>query len=313
MIFSITEIRNFRRCRRLWDYSSANRQNLTKIGIGSSALELGSVIHRALAQWILQYDSDADEPVDLGAIFAIEAAKRVEEASNKYRELVGASISTEELGPMLNMIDLGVAMMNRYQEYHGSPIPKNMKFASPEQEILIPIPNTEHYIRATLDGLMQDSKGRFYVLEHKTYDNRPGWEYLQMDDQFVGYAYVASQVLKDIGPVVGVAYDGLWKRAKPPVTVDKRKGTIDDLFLRKIITKSESEIEQWGINVAKTINDMANDPYIVPNVPWQGCFDCSGFKQVCMAQMRGDNIDLMIKQNYTQNDIIRVTGIRQYD
>lgn len=341
-IFSVTDRGTFRRCRRMWDYSSNARQNLTRIGAGSEPLELGGLIHRALAEWVVHPKEK------LQTLFYQETNKRLDEIRQSYLESVGASISEEELAPIYEVVTLGAAMMQNYQEHWGSPIPDNMQFASAEQSVEVPVPGTEHpcpdcfgtglvkklnnnpenhsllvnkcfkcdglgvsfhYLSATLDGMLQDKRGRLYVLEHKTYGNRPKMIDLTMMDQFTGYAWILCKL--NIGPVAGVAYDGMWKREVPPRPV--RKGlplaTLSDLFIRVVLPKNEETILEWGEQLTKEINEMANDPEIYPNVPWMGCGDCS-FRDVCNMQLRGEDPSHLIKTSFIQRQVIRGGGIR---
>lgn len=349
--FSVTDRQTYKRCRRKWDFSSNARQNLTKIGPGHTALELGGLIHRALAGWLLE------PKTNLKLHFLNETNKRIEEIKEAYLRTVGAEISEEELGIVYDFVTLGSAMCENYQEVHKSPIPSNMRFAAAEQEIVIPIPGTEHYcekcvsynrqynlinimtdewvnssnkdctdcggtgtvyhyLSMTLDGLLQDTEDRLYVLERKTYDQRPKMIDLDMADQFTGYTWGVSQIADAIGlngaKVVGIAYDGLWKRAKPPRAVKGKQLILEDLFIRRIIPKTLEQINEWGRLLTLEINEMANDPPIYTNIPWNGCWDCT-FIDPCNMMMRGEDPSGLIKQQYTQREVIRIQGIRVDD
>lgn len=343
-VFSVTDRGTFRRCRRKWDYSSNTRQNLTPLGSGPEPLELGGLIHRALADWILIYTDNPKEALAPGILrerFLINAAKRQEEITTSFQEKVGHNeIPEMYLASLHDVVQLGADMMQNYQEFHKTPLPKHMRFALPEQEIQIPVPGTDHicptcsksnygittlgpyamtdpncvecngkgvvphYLRMTLDGLAQDTKDLLYVLEHKTYENRPKPMDLYMNDQFTGYAW-GSRELK-IGKVAGLAYDGMWKRNKPPKYMQKerRAGILSDLFIRKTIPKEDAELDEWGVQLAKELNEMGNNPAIYPNVPWQGCSDCS-FQEVCYMQLRGEDNSSKLEREYTQRPIVR--------
>lgn len=338
--FSVTDRQTFKRCRLKWDFSSNARQNLTKIGPGHTALELGGLIHRALAGWLLEPDKD------LKIIFLEETNKRIDEIKKAYIKTVGVEISEEELGTVYDFVQLGSAMCDNYQKIYGSPLPSNMKFAAAEQEITVPVPGTEHacecmkeftplrignryahfpnencekcsgtgilyhYLSATLDGLLQDENDLLYVLERKTYDQRPKKLDLDMADQFTGYAWVASQL--KIGTVAGIAYDGMWKREKPPRATKGKQLTVEDLFIRTVIKKTPEQITIWGERLAQEINEMANNPEIYPTVPWNGCWDCS-FIDPCVMLSRGEDPSGLLKLQYTQREVVRIQGIRVDD
>lgn len=362
--FSVTDRATYRRCRRKWDLSSNMRRNLTMVGSGPEPLELGGLIHRALADWIVEYNNGDDIATTnnrLAGLFLLHAIAREEEVKQAYTEHTGRkTINPDDLASLHNVVELGMAMMRNYQEYHKSPIPSHMSFAVPEQEVLVPVPGTEHqcekcaksdvtrtkisltstsgihesistlvysfgtfeawedceeckglgytyhYLSATLDGLLQDDKEIFYVLEHKTYSQRPDGLSLTMNDQFTGYCWVVREL--KMGRVGGVAYDGMWKKATIPktVTVNKvqRKATMDDLFIRLVLKKTNAELDAWGENLAKELNEMANNPPIYPNVQWNGCNDCS-FINVCLTMLKGEDPTYTIETKYTQREVVR--------
>lgn len=342
--FSVTDLGTFRRCRLRWDWSSKARRNLTTRSAGPEQLELGGLVHRALADWILLKESDRDKVV-LSQIFILHASLRQKEIENSYKEKTGYKMPESALDSLHNVVKLGIAMMNNYQLQWKTPYPDNMKFAVPEQEVLVPVTGTEHqcpdcfnfkgafgvikysgsyivnpecqtcngkgytyhYLSATLDGLLQDDRDWFYVLEHKTYEHRPKQLDLEMNDQFTGYAWVVWQLVKARGGIVGgVAYDGMWKREKPPSRPKQLE--LKDLFIRKILPKPIEMLQQWEVGLTQQINEMANNPEIYPNVPWQGCGDCS-FQVPCYMKMRGEDIDQYINLTYTQREIVRSGAI----
>ena len=309
MIVSVTERSVFRRCRRRWDYSSTNRRGLVRVGPTAKALELGSLIHKALGEWSLHEELD---PVELFMTFATQ---RMDEIDSAYRLTVGAAPSTEEFGPLLDIITLGRAMVSNYKKFYGSPLPPNMRFASIEQQVEVPIPGTngEHVLKASFDGLLQDDKNRLFVLERKTFSRRPALDSLHRNDQFTAYTWAAREL--GIGPVHGVAYDGLLKKAKLP----RNSTDPADLFLRTTIRKPPEELEVFEQNLIGEVRDMANpDLVLYPNVPWKGCDDCS-FGDLCTAQSRGEPIDDLIRLLYTKRQAdnagyvsASVGGIRTY-
>jgi hypothetical protein len=346
--FSITDRATYKQCRQKWDFSSNSRSNLTMVGSGPEPLELGSLIHRALADWIIDYTSEehtiqlaSKQENYLAGLFLKHAAARQQEVTQAFEERTRRKINPVDLESLHNVVQLGTAMMRNYQEHHKSPFPPHMSFAMPEQEILIPVPGTEHqcencfgtglvpdhkvsngptyvtkcincngkgkayhHVSATLDGLLQDKNDRLYVLEHKTYGNRPNPLDLSMNDQFIGYAWVVRQL--NIGRVAGIAYDGMWKRDKPPkyMQKEKRAGTMNDLFIRTTIQKTSAALDAWGRNLTLEINEMANNPVIYPHVPWQGCGGCQ-FIKPCLAKMNGEDFDGIINNEYTQRNIVR--------
>lgn len=328
MMFSVTEVQSFKRCRRQWNYGSFNGQALTPIIQPKPYLDLGSMVHKALAYWTEKHQSEPDTPINLRHVFLTIASQQQQTVIARYTQATGHAPSDEEMGPLLDAIPLGAAMMENYQDYYKEPLPKHLRFCIPEQEIIIPIPGTEHpcpdcntlvqgmmysegtpalvpcttcngtgmvfhHLKARLDALAQDKRSNIYIVERKTYDKRPDLLLLEASDQFIGYVWTAQQL--DLGSVVGIAYDGLFKRAAPSSRSVAK--TIDDLFVRTIITPAQDEVDEYGRELAETVTDMANNPHIYKNRQWQGCWDCS-FEQLCRAQSQGSDIEFIIRTQY---------------
>jgi hypothetical protein len=297
MYFSVTEIQSFKRCRRQWQYGSFNRMGITPIIQPKPYLDLGTMVHKTLAYWTEKPDlgvHDDGTPITLRQVFMTIATQHRKAVVDKYVNATGQQPTSEEMDPLLDAIVMGAAMADNYQTYYAHPLPPHLKFCKPEQEILIPIPGTEHYLKARLDALAQDRRDNLYVVERKTYSNRPDLNLLQVSDQFIGYIWCAQQL--DVGPVIGLAYDGLWKRATPPQR--PKKLTIADLFCRTLIAPSQNMVDEYGAELARTVMEMANNPYIYKNRVWQGCWDCS-FEQLCRSQSEGDDIEYILRTQYT--------------
>jgi hypothetical protein len=339
MYVSVTEVQSFKRCRRQWHYGSFNRMGITPIMQPKPYLDLGSMIHKTLAYWTEKPDLGA---VTLQQVFLAIATQHRRATLNAYVAATGSTPTLEEQTPLLDAIALGAAMMQNYQEYYTVPLPAHLKYCAPEQEILIPIPGTEHtctdcnlllatvtnvagnsesvqyvqcsmcngtgtarhYLKARLDALAIDQHDNLYVVERKTYEKRPDLNLLEVNDQFIGYVWAAQQL--DMGRVVGVAYDGMWKRATPPQRPNKL--TIADLFVRTIIQPAQDEVDEYGTELARTVMEMANDPYIYKNRVWQGCFDCS-FEYLCRTQSQNGDMDYVLRTMYmsrTEDDTIDI-------
>jgi hypothetical protein len=330
MIVSVTEVQSFKRCRRQWDYGSFNRQGLTPIIQPKPYLDLGTMIHKTLAYWAATYTDD--EPGNLELIFTAIAAKHKATIIDNYTRATGQEPADELLDPLIDSIVLGRAMMKNYQEFHGRPIYEDMTHVSPEQEILIPIPGTEfnccilktlegsapcescggtgigmHKLKARLDALAVDTHGNIYVVENKTYENRPDLMLLEVTDQFIGYDWVAQQL--NAGYVAGIAYNGLWKRAQPPSRPKQLQ--ISDLFVRTLITPSQDEVDEYGRELAETVMDMANEPRLYKNRVWAGCWDCS-FEHLCRIQSQDGDVEYVKRTMYTsrtEDDVSDIASV----
>lgn len=335
MYVSVTEVQSFKRCRRQWEYGSFNRMGITPIIQPKPYLDLGTMVHQTLAYWMQNPALHTPNGVQsLRVVFITIASQHRKGVIEKYQRATGTLPTLEELAPLDDAITLGTAMMSNYQEYYKQPLPEHLRFCSPEQEMLLPIPGTEHdcprcdgkgilydrfglvdessctgcngagtiyhYLKARLDGLAQDVAGNLYVVENKTYDKRPDLNLLEANDQFIGYVWCAQQFAAQLPgnpPVVGIAYNGLWKRATPPTRPKKLE--LSDLFVRTIITPSQDEVDEYGEELARTVMEMANDPYIYKNRVWQGCWDCS-FEHLCRTQSQKGDVELILNTQFTR-------------
>lgn len=321
MMTSITDIQTYKRCKRKWNYQSSSRGNLTRAGHSAPALELGSLVHQALAEWTVKSD------LELPATFMKFAAQRLKDVKAEYKVRIGAPMSPVELVPMNDLIILGEAMMVNYAEHWRSPLPNNFNFALPEQEFIVDIPGTEHrcecveilpdgraaiyskcetckgkgivrhQLRGIMDGLIANMKDMHFILERKTFHPRyrPAKNHLHRTDQFKGYCWVAREL--GVPNMAGLAYDGMSKQAKPAKTGKYTR--ISDLFIRTVVQYSPDELDSWGESLAKTVNEMASmtSDMCYPNIPWNGCDDC-GFIDLCDAEERKEDVETLIKLHY---------------
>lgn len=285
MIISVTERGNFRRCRRLWDYTSFSRQGLTPI-VHTVPLMTGTLHHQTLEDWA---NKPTEDPEKLYVARAVVAQDKVR---NDYKAAIGYLPNESEMNDFYESVDFGLAMIRNYRDYWGSPIEKGFQLIKAEQTLLLPIPDTEHQLECTLDGIVTDGY-KLYVLERKTYNARPNEHTLRFNDQFVVYMWALRTL--GIGEVAGIAYDGSWRRKSVP------KGkTMDDMFLRVPLLRTPYEVDYVPEMLRLEANDMYNAT-IYPNRRWEGCHDC-GFRRVCDAQTQGLDFEGMIKQYYTKRE-----------
>lgn len=282
MIVTVTERELFLRCRRKWDFGSMNRQGIERI-LTSPSLNAGTVMHKALADWLL--DSDKD-PVELVLHYADEEITKVK---TRYTEHIGVPPTDDELSKLYESINMCISIASNYRTKWGCPVPNGFNVVQPEQKVEVPIPNTEHYLEGKLDGIIE-SQGRLFILEHKTYGSRPTDNTLNNTDQFTAYVWILKQL--NLGPVAGIAYDGMWKRDVPP-----RNKTFDDLFLRTTIIKTPQELAEYESELVASVIDMANDPFLYKNRRWEGCYDCS-FDMLCSSMSRGEDWEFLRDEHY---------------
>lgn len=288
---SVTERQNFKRCRRMWDYGSFNRRSLTRI-VSKKSLSLGTLIHQTLEGWLL--DSTAD-PNNLFIKYSVAELNKIKD---KYKNQVGSDISDQELEPFLDGVDLGRSMIANYKQFWGSPLPKGFTLVAPEQKVNVEIAQGL-VIEGKFDGIIANRNGDLYILEHKTYGQRPRIDNLNVNDQFLAYIWIAQRL--GIGNVRGIAYDGMWKRAIPP-----RGSTMQDLFMRTELRRTNAELKEFEkylfeeIYHMQTVSEIAdtNPSVLYTNHRWEGCFDCQ-FVPLCNAQSHDEDMEFVIRNFYT--------------
>lgn len=291
---------------------------------------LGSCVHGALEDWLV------DPSTDLNVNYENRAMLAAKQSIDNYTALVGANPSPSELVPMFEALNMGKAMMANYQDHYKTPIDfKQYHSIQTEQTLTIPIPDsygtcpncggtgkvisvsyqdnlitrdeqvspcevcggkqvTQNYLEATLDGIIADKRDRLLVLEHKTYNSRPRKDSLEMNFQFIAYMWALKQM--DMGPVLGLAYDGMWKRDG----TGAKQGPAE-LFYRDILTRNNYELMEFQIELGRIVNEMSDDPQITHTVPWNGCWDCS-FIALCRAESKHEGYQNMLNSRYIKRE-----------
>lgn len=275
----------------------------------------------------------------LSTLFLQYADASIKEARATYEKQVGTAMSDSELAPLFESVTQGRCMLDNYQARWGRPVPEGFDIIATEQRCVVPIPGTEHteewiqvqpdpvahpyvwepklvkypdvryhYLEGKLDAVLRERRsGKLYVLEHKTYGQRPREDVLFANDQFLAYHWILIQLAEqmEFNPrdVAGVAYDGLWKRAAPPKIVDGHKGTVHDLFCRRLITRPAQELIQFERMLALEVTELANNPPIYLNRTSDGsCFWGCSDNQLCLAMSRGEDYEWMLRSQYKRKE-----------
>lgn len=294
-IFRVTEILSYKRCRRMWDFSSESRMGLAKL-VPSAAFNLGTAVHRGLEGWL-----QGSDPV---AAYMQECAETQDKINKIYFSRTGKDIPDADLAPLLDTVELGAKMMQNYVRRWESPLPLEYISIKPEQRVMVPIPNTPHFLSGKMDGILGDKHGRLFVLDHKTYKTRPRIEVIEKAEQFLAYIWMLTKLAPDFEmEVAGLAYDGLWKRADIPTKVDNRPGRLEDLFIRTLIQPSQEEIDEYEVELTHVANEMADNPFITHHRTTNGSCEwgCS-HNELCYATSRKEDTDHIIETEYIQGD-----------
>ena len=241
-----TERGNFKKCRRLWNYSSQNRMNLEPVKM-ANALSFGIAIHEGLEAYYnpetWHYPHDTRVQLMLLAFTeAIEEQRKTEDEARKGLDLDRNREYDEQL-------ELGLGMLKRYAEW----APKQDKGITPiavekkYQMLLldengIPLVVNGHPVvyQIRVDLLLRDKHGRLWVLDHKTTATLSDLGHLDLDTQLSTYPWVVSNLLGE--RVEGVLYNELEKTVPHPPKVlksgklsqDKKQLTTSELYSQAI-------------------------------------------------------------------------------
>ena len=188
-----------------------------------------------------------------------------------------------------------------------------------------------------LDGIVQDSFGWYWILEHKTAAQLADTQHLQLDEQTGSYAWAVQQMLGI--RVQGVIYNEAVKKvAHPPLelmstrqgrnfSVNKQQDTTYELALTTL-TKAGEDLDLYDdfltylklqgnkfyrrTQVHRNIHELQDqgrriywearemlDPGTVPypNPSRFNCMMCS-FRQPCIAMNDGSDYEFLLEEDY---------------
>lgn len=298
MDVSISEVRQYLRCRRQWDFESPNRRFLVpKRAMPHLAFHIGSLAHKILEEQIF-----LGEVPDMKKLVAAAEV----DLEQEYRKVVGVGWSTSEAEKVQESSQLVISMMTNYFEYYHPkfPLGPEIDYECAEVTFRVPIPGTEHHLRGTIDGIAKHKKtGQYWLVEHKTVSTYfPKMEDLQVNYQLLAYSW-AFWKLTDVAPA-GVIYDGISKK------VYKRKEpTLSELFARYNIRFSKAALMQFENELALVSREMSNqEQNILPNFLWQGCWDCN-VRDLCTATQLREDVDWIIAEKYRRSDGWKTTNV----
>ena len=217
---SVSDMRNFLRCRRQWDLTSPNRQNLSRPTTFKSYYFVGSVIHEVMERMAMgQYNGidTLDEVMDA----------QIAASEEDYREVVGVGFSAGERQLFDAHRELAQVMVSGYaQQYmaegsHGEDsLGANFEFVHAELPFKIPLfDNVDDDLNVFLLGTFDDiavskQTGKFWIVDTKTYGRKTEVRNIVLDDQFNIYRWAFEKLFGF--PPAGLIYNGLLKK-KPTV------------------------------------------------------------------------------------------------
>jgi len=340
----------WKRCRRAHHFGSTMHRNLVPLR-GSKPLEFGTDMHEAWGvlynplTWPLVKNSKTRgvilESVRQTFIKANYEHKKL------YREGDGYSVDVEE--DFKERQELGLGMLDAYFDWQigvdtFTPTHVEVDFEVP---ILTPQGNEfrcfEHdwpvVYQGRLDGIVQDSFGWYWILEHKTTSQMGPTEHLVLDEQTGSYAWALMQMLGL--RVQGVIYnEAVKKLAHPPVellrpregrnfSVNKQQDTTyemavhalsvagedlrlyDDFlsylklqgnkfFRRTQVHRNTYELQDQGVRIYHEAREMLNPETVpYPNPSRFNCMMCA-FRSPCIAMNDGSDYEFLLQEDYRE-------------
>lgn len=210
----------FKRCRRKWDFASMLRKGLEPIR-PDNKLWFGRGGHHALDR----YYGHGEDPRSAFSLWIDDEIKRM--------QLNGMQFWDEELSAFDEMRELGIGVLDHYLLWCTA-YDSGLTFIKTEMPFKVPIlsptgepamlQGTPVFYEGIFDGLLCDSIGRFWLIEHKFLKSFNDSDKLILDEQVGSYVWAAEQVLKDVlngAHIEGIMYNQI--RKKMPVSPELLK------------------------------------------------------------------------------------------
>lgn len=332
-VIRTTDRNNFKKCRRLWHFSSGLRRNLEPVKLNHN-LAFGISIHKGLEAY---YDPEGwtfPHEVKVGKMLA---AFKTENERQRVEEMETLGNMTDERRQeYADREILGVTMLIRYAEHYKDK--DNFTPVYVEQKFQIPVPgpnggylvinNRPVVYQVRIDLVLEDNDGRWWVCDHKTAGSLSSIEFLDLDTQMTSYAWAAQMYYGR--PIVGILYNELEKVVphKPKtlkngsLSTDKRQLTTYDLYLEAIyengldpdaysdmleylrnnerdyfrrtpLKRTNAELQLQGQYVIAEAADMLSDPFLYPNPSKMNCGGCDFFHP-CVVANEGGDVDFVL-------------------
>jgi hypothetical protein len=207
LLVSVTELQDFLRCRWMWDTVSPNRQSLQAKTAPRTELHVGTHVHEGVAAPI--FGKEWKPTMD--AWYETEATK----LARQYAERVGAPLSAQEKQRLTQSRDLATGMVEHYFEHYGLDSIAPLRYLAAEMSFRIPTglrtsDGRGVFLVGTVDGVAIDEFDKLWIVERKTYNQKPDLRWLNTDHQMTGYAWAMQTLVGE--PIFGILYDGLMKK-----------------------------------------------------------------------------------------------------
>lgn len=242
--FSISDMMTFLQCREKWDLSSPNRQSLRHKVSPRMYLTMGTAVHEAI-------DAQAEgfDPNNAAHGFLYEERLKQVEA---YQKDTGFSPWPQEMENWDDQAGLTEAMVKQYFDHYGYDNPladQGLRYLATEVPFKIDISGIidipDSYFVGTFDGIAVDEADRLWLVENKTYTQKPDLQDLMVHFQTTGYS-VAWQLLTGL-PLTGALYNGVAKKLIKEPRRLKDGSLSKDVSQQTTLTRYLSAMQADGI------------------------------------------------------------------
>jgi PD-(D/E)XK nuclease superfamily len=251
---SVTELGEYFRCRRLWDYTSLSRKSLSPLGSPAGALHTGSCVHLGL------------EAQGCGLDWRKEIARYVAEEEesirNAYLKRVGTHINSAELIPFQEQAKFAITLLSRYFQRFGDRPLAPYEYIIPELTFCIPtglrtLDGRDVFLVGTFDGVARDTgDGSIWVVENKTFSTKVDRASLDVDHQMLGYVACLSHLLGE--PVAGLLYNGIGKVLPREPNIRKTDGRVS----REAIVTTGAAFREALVKNGQSVDDPEYIPLL---------------------------------------------------
>jgi len=314
----LSDMRTFRSCRRLWNYTSPLRKNLEP-NAEKHYLWTGKAIHYALSVYYAGKNSNPEDLMNGFDSFLETNPPNLADGADENEQICLAS-----------------GVLNHYGMW--SPSHNDFEIIMPEVNIAVPLGDDTYYTGQS-DCLVKKKEGNYWLLEHKTCSRFPDYDLLVMDDQAAAYVWGCTMDPRFEGMIPkGVIFNFLRKKIpyRPELTsrgklsqranmdtsyeiylnaieengedpkdyteflLMLRQKKNEDFFRRMPILVNQQRLKSFEQDFLGCMKDMLNDPRIYPTSEWYGfskCYSCP-FKMPCKMESSGSNPQGLLETDF---------------
>lgn len=228
---SPSDMSAFLSCRYKWDLSSPNRQSLRHRASPRFYLTAGTALHAAIEAMAEGYWTETDPVSVAKAVIDREREAKID----AYQHEHGFKPWPQEMEKFDTDAEFTLALVDQYftQYPAGHELDdQGLTYIATEVPFKIDItdkldnPERRVFFVGTIDGVAVDNDDRVFIVENKSYSQKPDVDDLQFHFQSTGYA-VALEMLTGQS-IAGGLYNGIAKKLiKEPKVLNSGKLSVD--------------------------------------------------------------------------------------